>query len=771
MFYISSFFLIGFLYFNKAITAKNIFIERDLSIFFLPPKYLWVNLIKSFTIPLWNPYNYSGIPLLATLQPGIFYPPNILYLFLPFNIVWNWMIMLHFIFAGINLYFFLNYLKCSREASFVGGIIFMLSGYLLSVHNLLPHLLSVSWFPLVPMFFLKYLKKQKIKYAVIASICLSMEFFAGAPEVVIMSVFILIIFSVFFPLFFDNSDIKLCSRIMSLSIVCLIFLLICSVQLLPFYELSSNSIRKGGLSYQEAITWSFSWKDIVQFFIHNPYEYYKNLETYWSNQTWLKSLYLGISPFILSIFYFISKDKKRPLFFLLIIISFIFALGGNTPIYRIIYEIPPFNSIRYPVKFLFIFFFVIAITSGLGYDQLKKGIEEKNPNTKNIILTIFYAGFIFSLLWGFFSFFNNEIYAFFDKNNIKPEKYNDIDYNIHNLKRFFFYSFLFCTILLFALRLKYKKIALFGIIILITFDLFSATYNYYSMLPWDNYKKNNDFVDKIQNSETRRYMVAPLTEDEFYSSLDDKSILNSPYSALYNLHSIKGAEVLRVLNHEHFTNILYSTKSIEEAKRYFDVSGIGYIITINKIEDKDFRQVESIDAGDKKVYLYEYLSQPGRFLFFQEALYIQNEKDIINKLTDKNIDLNKKLILLSNEKNIEYKYGRSSGTAETNLISYKPNRVVIECKTDEDGFLYISDTYYPGWKAYVNGKQTKIYRANLAFRAVEISAGKNLIIFEYAPLSFYVGIILTLIGIMLSIILLIKDVKKRKNMNLSIEQR
>ena len=57
----------------------------------------------------------------------------------------------------------------------------------------------------------------------------------------------------------------------------------------------------------------------------------------------------------------------------------------------------------------------------------------------------------------------------------------------------------------------------------------------------------------------------------------------------------------------------------------------------------------------------------------------------------------------------------------------------------------------------MDGKETKIYRANLAFRAVEVTAGKHRIIFRYVPLSFYLGLLVTLIGIGLCIFLIIRD--------------
>jgi hypothetical protein len=699
---------------------------------------------------------------MATLQPGVFYPPNVFYVFLPFNLVWNWMIILHFIFAGFTVFLFLRYIKASSQASFIGCVTFMFSGYLLSVHNLLPHLLSVSWFPLILMYFLMYLNEKHIRHMVFTSVCLSMQFFAGAPEILMMTALVMIIISVFYPVSFDMSVISFYKRLKILSIIFAIFFLLCSIQFVPFYELSSNSIRKGGLTYQEAATWSFAWKDFIQFFIPNPYGYFQNDAKYWANQGWLKTVYLGIMPFGLSIFYFISKDKKRLLFLLLICVSFAFALGGNTPFYKILYHIPPFNGVRYPVKFLFVFFFVISLTSGLGYDRLKKGIEEKDPYLKKLIILFFYTGFLFALAWGFIVFFRDNVYGFFEKHNIKPDAYNDIDFNLHNIKRFLLFSFLFCTMLLAALRIKYKKIAFLGIITLLTLDLFLSNYGYYSTTTWEWYISKNVFTNKIKNDETRRYIVTPDTDKKFNKFPKDKIVLQSSYAALSGLYTIGGMEVLRISNYENFTNMLYSTKSLEEAKRYLDISGIGYLVTVNDIEDKEFSRLESIRVEEEWVYLYKYLAQPGRFLFYRKANYASNDNMIMKKLQNKAIDLKEELVLFSKnpenaKKTLSTKQRGKNMQADIKLISYKPSKIILECEVLDDGFLYVSDTYYPGWKAYVNGKETPIYRANLAFRAIEIPIGKHAVVFKYVPISFYSGILLTMIGIALCIYLIRKD--------------
>ena len=831
----------------------------------------------------------------------------------------------------------------------------MLSGYMLSVHNLLPHLLAMPWFPLVIMSFLKYFDTTRTKYLVYTSVFLSMEFFAGAPEIAMMIVLILFVLLFFLDSFSDSVIVKdtnsettlgdgdkklrmsliarhftslsrrakatLCSviarsisdvaiycmrlllplkrdrndktlrsahnenkrentddqdntghsetnpicepatritlrqiiyRFRVLLIVIILFLLITSVQFLPFLELKSQSIRSGGLNYFEATLWSFAWKDFIQFYLPDAFGYFKTTEKYWSNQSWLKTVYLGVIPFILSVFFFASKDRKKWIFLLLMLISFLFALGGNTPIYHLLHKIPPFNSIRYPVKFLFLFFFVISITSGKGLDRLIEGVKNKNVLTKKIIQIVFYSGFCFAAFWGYLYLFDADVYVFLDKNGFKPSAYNDIWFNLHNAKRFLLFAFLFCVVLLVYLRIKNKKIALYALVLLIIFDLFLANYGFYRSARWDQYIAKIGFADILSNNfETERYFITEKTGQEFELFPLDRAVMSPAYASLFRLYTIKGSEVMRVNNHENFLSVMNSAPSISDAKRFFDMSGVRHIITSYKVDDDDLKLVKSMDVADKTAYLYEYTKYPGRFLLFSKVSFAKDDREVIEKLQSNAFDSRSELILLQppgvnssspsprpspargegellpsvSPARGEGKLSRPHGVNSTNvnclspsypltpalsrqgrgrivtkclsrqgrgdkvavppgdmvaggrrygecpidvaknkdvqgrvkLLSYKANRFSLEYEADSDAFLYVSDTYYPGWRAYVDGKETKIYRANLAFRAIEAPKGKHTVVFKYVPMSFYFGLVLTIIGILLCIWLWRRD--------------
>jgi hypothetical protein len=740
-------------YFYRVLSCREIFVERDLSAFFIPPKMLWVSLLKGGTFPFWNAYQYCGIPLLAALQPGVLYPPHVFYLFLPFQVVWNWLIILHFLLAGVAVYSFLKYVKSSEEGAFVGAVIFMLSGYLLSVHNLLPHLFAVAWFPLVLLSVLKYFESKQTRHAVFASLFLLMQFLSGAPEILMMSVLAVFIVTLFLPSF-GEERVSFYARMRAFVVILSLFLLLSAVQLLPFYELKAQSIRQGGLTYFEASVWSMAWRDFIQFFIPDPFGNLQNDQKYWQNQSWLKTIYLGIVPFFLSAFFFVSRDKRRWLFALLMVISLIFALGGNTPIYKLLYKIPPFSSVRYPVKFLFLFFFVISVTSGIGLDRLKKGVRIGDRRTQKVILVAFYMGFLFALLWSFMTVFRPLVEQLFDHWGFKPDVYNLISVNIHDIRRFSFFAFLFCVLLLLYLRVARKRLIMGLITGVLILDLFLANYGYYSRIEWQAYVKEHPFSQAmLEEKSLDRYFVTPKTHKAYDRFPGIRAILGSAFAPIFGLYTADGAEVLRLNSYENFIQLVRGASTVKEAARFFDVAGIRYLISTARLEEQEFTLLSQVTVNDNPVYLYEYSAYPGRFLLFSRVKGVPDEKSMIEKLLDRTIDLRQELIVLSKGMQLE---NAKAATDKVEVVSYQPNHVVLKCETGQEAFLYVSDTFYPGWRAYVDGKRTEIVRANLAFRAVRVPQGGHTVSFRYVPISFYAGLVLTVIGLILALFLVIK---------------
>ena len=122
---------------------------------------------------------------------------------------------------------------------------------------------------------------------------------------------------------------------------------------------------------------------------------------------------------------------------------------------------------------------------------------------------------------------------------------------------------------------------------------------------------------------------------------------------------------------------------------------------------------------------------------------IKNDQKIINKILSQGFDLRKSAVL-EKEINVD-KSSKISGSAE--IIKYTPNKLIIDTDSDREAILVISDNFYPGWHAKMNGKDTEVLRTNYTFRGVVVLEGKNRVEMYYYPESFKWGIVIALISI------------------------
>lgn len=755
---------LSILNFYDMIDARYVFVSTDLGYYFMPPKYLYTYVIKTFEIPLWNPHNFSGLPLMATLQPGVFYPPNILYLLLPFNIAWNWLIILHFTFSGISMFYLIRYIGGSKKAAFLSSIIFMLSGYLYSNHCILSYFIAITWGPIIILFSQKLSEAHGQKNIVILSFLFAIQFFAGAPEISLQT-FLLICFFTFFPLKICKEDVSFKSKIKNLFLFLMLSFLLTSIQLIPFYELKNLSIRNEGISYKDATIWSLGFCDLLQFFLAGFRDYHFDKTFYLLKQSYFKTLYFGATPFIFSSIYFMTKDKRRFILIILIAFSLLLSFGKNTPIYKFIHYIPIFNSIRYPVKFIFIFVFIITITTGLGFDKLNLLYQNKYN-----LIKIFYFIFTLYISCVTISFCLTLIYPDIILNYIEsikkclPNEENSI-LNLFYLKRFLFFAAISGFIIILLIYSKIKIIYFSIMIIILIFDLIFINFKSYSKIEWSHFintEKINELMFIKRNDPFEKIFITPDTYNiVLFSDIYTRTTFPFNFAPIFGYYNSDGYEALEIKKYNQFKKLLENPISAIHAKNLLDIAGIKYIISSMFLNEQDIKKLDTIylkyiDFNKKRIFFYKNNQQTARIKLFYNAYFISDENEIIKNLYYQKHDLKKTLLISSKEDKIET---YQEGNGEVKLISYKPNEVVLNATTDTDAFLYVSDTWYPGWRAYIDGRKTEIFRANLTFRAIKLPKGTHEVVFKYRPMSFYIGALLTLFGVLLSIALIIRDKK------------
>ena len=123
-----------------------------------------------------------------------------------------------------------------------------------------------------------------------------------------------------------------------------------------------------------------------------------------------------------------------------------------------------------------------------------------------------------------------------------------------------------------------------------------------------------------------------------------------------------------------------------------------------------------------------------------------------------------KKICVENKSSLNY---RKSTDTEINdkveILKYTDGKIEISCKSDEDGFLVLNDLYYPGWRAFVDGKETPIYKTDYILRSIYLETGVHNVTFIYRPRSIIYGTLISVCSLLFYGIIVVCKFTRRKN--------
>ena len=142
-----------------------------------------------------------------------------------------------------------------------------------------------------------------------------------------------------------------------------------------------------------------------------------------------------------------------------------------------------------------------------------------------------------------------------------------------------------------------------------------------------------------------------------------------------------------------------------------------------------------VHSGDVKIY--ENLTVLPRALTVHRAQMVASDGEALSLMQSPSFDPASEVVLVSAQME---SLVPGTGRSEAKIVSYQPERVEIETSLDSAGYLVLTDSYYPGWEAKVDGTPVPIERANLYFRAVHLEPGEHQVVFSYTPSSVRTGL-------------------------------
>lgn len=719
--------------------------SQDIVSIFSQEKGLLQDTVKNYkTLPLWNPYIFSGSPFLGNPTSAMFYPINLLFLFFPVDSVFGFVFMIDTILIGIFTYLFARSIKLDNFSSFISAITMMFSGPMISL--IFPgHLINFDtfiWFPLILLIYEKAIEKQKIIYAVLAGFPIGLTLLAGASQIAafsLLSAFIYFILRVISNLPKINKLLYLKRMFVIFFLSILIGFLLAAVQILPTSEFSKLSARSNGLSYGFASDFSLHPKQLISFVL--PYFFGNPANgTYWGKGNfWGLNGYIGILPLLLVIIAIVIKPRRLTIIFLVLgLFAILFSFGKYSLIFPFFYKyVPEFDSFRAPARFLYIYAFSFAILAGIGINLLIQKISSAKQFLPKLTTTFFLISIVILPI----SIFINKNVKLYEKYVLNNSYGIGIDHST-------LYSELIQDLLIFFLILLTFSIILFlknknKISINVLKVLFIA------IIISDLWLFNSKFISvkKIDEVYTTPDLIKTIKKDNENFRIFDKEGLYLPITERNKIENITGVHSLYIKDYRDF---IWSIGEHENKpyESFFQIKKIEYSMFL------DLLNVKYIIANNE---LHKNLS------FFPRAYIIPNavilpKQEILNKLKDKNFDTKKQIIL---QKKPNVSLTNSSLFKEVKIYRREPNKIQLKVDLEKPGFLVLSEVDYPGWKVYDNGKELEIFNADYILRSVFLKSGNHNISFTYEPDSYKIGKIISLVTLFSVLFYLLYGSNKR----------
>ncbi len=763
-------FLVSFIIFFLPILRQNSFIGGDFLFGF--PLYLnsFVGLEK-LQISQWNPYNLTGTP---NMFYGfiISYLPNWFFAFLldVNNIGYSYLIIelmsiSHIFLAAIFTYALARYLKINFWGAIISGLIFSLSGYLVYKAMYPTMIFSIAWLPLIFLFFHKGLHQKKFRDISIASFFMALSALGGHQQ---MTFYIgLLLF--FYTIFYSYTEYK--KNQIKKSLKNLIFVSLQPlIKLLFVAFITAGSLALGSLPLINYVaqTWhgpsapapiGSSLSPLFFLFTQIIPHYFggmNQVEIYYGNWPVIElASYVGIISLILAFIAIITLFLKNNIvrFLLITMVFFImFAFGVNSPIYLIFYFLAPlFKNFSTPSRALLFFVFPIALLAGFGLtvimEKMTEGLKRKINMVISFLLTSF---FVFGATITFLSFYGSgrlvkNISLSFPGTNFTNSSFIFLDFLVLLLVLLLIYLI---TKKWFSGSLK-KTTFVASVIIILFIDLFAANSGFYSskdsINPAEHYKRT-PVIDYLDKKDKTDYRFAA------------NNLLNDSMDTLYKIPS---TEQLTVANfrYEDYTKGYFGSfmgkMDIVSGNR-LNLLNVRYLMFDKKPDKGNFQKIDGIDN------LYQNLDALPRLFLVHKTEVINNPDDILPQIDNAGFNPRQTVILEKPSPLISTETNWVNDKDKAVFTYYSPDQLDIYTYSQNPSILFLSEMYYPGWKAYVDEKPAEIYQANYLFRSIYLDKGPHTIKMIFDPEDFKLGRNITIATLFALLAYFIYDIAKNR---------
>jgi len=770
------------------------------------PWWTWAwDTLLSGHLPLWNPLLGMGAPLAANYQSALFYPPNWLYfLFYTMGgisaLAWSQalLVALHLAWSGMGMALLARRLGLGKLAQTVSGLAFSLSGYLVARAWFASINAAVAWLPwiLLLTFDVATSRRDRARIAKLG-LLIGFQLLAGHAQTAWYTLILAALWAGFWawqgaeknayshsPSAAPNNTpsaapdaiplppsipapstapVNPHKKSVLIRVICgskavLLGVALAAVQLLPTAEYLLQSQRASAVDYEAAMTYSFwPWRfisllapDLFGNPVHGDYWGYGNF--------WEDAIYIGLLPLLLAVGAILSVLRKpdktttdhRPLTagggerssvvrspsalvsFLIAItaLSLTLALGQNTPIFPWLYRhIPTFDMFQAPTRISIWAVFALSLLAGIGAERWRRPVKRGLYWTRLATAGAFAVSLGAGLAW-------------YMLGDVRP-------------------TFIRATALAGLWGLGAGLLALiapktnggkprstlrwqWAAALWVATDLLVAGWGLNPGIDLDFYRQPPPTVAQAceMTAGGRLYLLA---DDEY----------KIRYKRFFTFDTFDPSEDWRDLRAVLMPNINMLDK-IPVANNYDPLIPGRYARWMDAVDDVDANRREDlwdlmgisvlgrIDPARNCGVGFVPRALAARLRWVPCARPVEGQEAAWEQVFSGQINFGTEVIIENAGNSPNPDCGASGATPE--IVAEHPNKIVIRVEADSPGWLVLSDVWYPGWRAWVDGEPVTVLRANYLFRAVEVPAGPHEVVFAYRPVWFYAGLVVSLLA-------------------------
>ncbi len=745
-----------FALFPQVLLGLQTFVVRDFGFFAYPLAHYQRECFWRGQLPLWNPYNNCGVPFLAQWNTMPLYPPALVYLVLPLEWSLSLFSLLHLFWAGLGMYCLARRWTGNRMAAAVAGLIFAFNGLSLNLLMWPSHIATLSWMPWVVLTVERAWEEGRHRI-VLAALVGALQMLAGGPETILFTWLILLALwaSRMWQVFRPSSSIiqaeslapsETSSSLAALwrfPLVVVLVAALAAVQLLPFLALAAHSQRDPGFADAR---WSMPAWGWMNFLVPMVYGSVWNKGVFFQyHQAWTSSYYLGVGGLLLALLGVWGAPQRRRTWLLAGAgaLGLALAMGDQVgPVRWLRHLVPQLRLMTYPVKFVTVVVFAAPLLAAFGLARLltlEPGRRRKSR--KRLILL---AGVLLALIAGIL------VWAW-----RFPLQSDDVPATVRNgLSRAGFLAAAVAVLL--ALQRAgaeaatrkpgFRQLDRLGpfipVLLLLVLWLDVRTHEPQqnpSVPPWI-YAPGLARAKLAMNPQPElggsRAMLSPATVVKFtgfiMSDLKDNFLVKrmgyfADCNLLDGVPKVDGFFSLYPAWNSDLISVLYGSTN----------ASFPHLTA--------FMGVSQITAPAKVV---DWMPRPSTMplVTIGQQPVFADDSTTFQALFQTNLDLGH-IVCLPIEARGAIAAMRQTA-ARILEAKFANESVSIQTEAPAASLVVISQTYYPAWKAYVDGRRTRLWRANYAFQALEVPAGHHHIQLAYEDEPLLAGAVLSGLGLL-----------------------